>query len=108
MRKTQEIETMQDLEYEIRKSKIRLQNIRFFIDREITYAQEMIMRSGAIVVPQESVKGNHRQLAFRPQSVSFWKRLANEAGQRIKSVLMETVFSILIQQIQLKSQNINK
>ncbi len=103
MRKTQEIETMQDLEKEIRNSKIRLQNIQFFIDQEITYAQEMISHSPARF-PNALVRGNGREVAYGKREKSVWKRFLNEAGQKIKAALMETAFSILIQQFHFKSQ----
>lgn len=103
MRKTQEIETMQDLEKEIRNSKIRLRNIQFFIDREITYAQEMISRS-ALPFPDALVHGTSRQVAYGNRERSIWQRFLKEAGEKLKTALMETAFSILIQQFHFKSQ----
>ncbi len=98
MKRTQEIDTMEDLEKEIRNSKIRLRNIQFFIDREITYAQEIIARSSSHF-PAVLTQPENRQLAYSDRELSAWKRFLSEAGQKIKAVLMETAFSVLIQQL---------
>lgn len=100
MNRIKNIETMQDLEHEIRKSRIRLQGIQFLIDREITYAQEMILRRH-VHLPQPMIGTDNGQLAYQSKDPGFWQRLVRQAGHKIRTTLMEAVFSILIKQIHL-------